>query len=293
MAICAYNEEANIGELLLALRQQDPDSALFDDIVVVSSGSTDGTDEIVQLVARSDSRVRLVREGERRGKLAAVNLALAAARNDFIALVDADCLPAPGTLERIRSRMLVPGIGGVGTRNVPVNAGESIAARAGAVLWELHHVVNLRAPVLGGDVIGFRRLFKTLPEEGAVNDDFLIETQLRTLGAEVVYEPEAIVHMRVPSRIGDLFRQRRRIHCGFFIERKSARRFKSTQQPLKTIRAALRLLFSRPTALPALLVLIVVDTVARVAGYWDAVCGKGARHQRWDPVLSTKRPLQP
>lgn len=267
---------------------------MFNELVVVSSGSTDHTDAIVEMIARSDARVRLLTEQERHGKIAAVNLALAEAKNDFIALVDADCLPGAETLPRVLKRVTEPGIGGVGTRNVPANPRGSLAARAGAAMWELHHLVNLRWPVLGGDVVGFRRLFKSLPTDAAVNDDFLIETELRARAYEIAYEPAAEVLMRVPTSLRELFRQRRRIHSGFLLERRLARRFKSTQQPIRVFLSAMKLVRSRPTHLLGLVPLLLVDSTARIVGYFDVFTGSAMRrHQSWTPAASTKQRISP
>jgi poly-beta-1,6-N-acetyl-D-glucosamine synthase len=245
----------------------------------------------VEHAARSDARIRLVREEERRGKVAAVNTALRLAGNEIVALVDADCQPAPGSLRLMLDRLEDRKVGGVGTRNVPSNADESMVARAAALMWELHHAVNQKAPVLGGDAIAFRRVFESLPEAASVNDDFLIETELRRRGLRVVYEPAAVTMMRVPTTAADFLVQRRRIHSGFLLERRASGRFKSTQQPLNVLKAAAGLIVRRPAALAALTLMLALDTLARAAGYLDVVRGRASRHARWQPAATTKQRL--
>ena len=117
--------------------------------------------------------------------MVAVNRVLREARGEVVFLVDADCLPARGAIGAIVARLEEPGVGGAGSRNVPVNSSAGGVARAGAVMWELHHYVCLEAPVLGGDIIAFRRGVPELPTEPGVNDDFLIETALRERGFRV------------------------------------------------------------------------------------------------------------
>jgi biofilm PGA synthesis N-glycosyltransferase PgaC len=72
--MAAANEAARIEGKLEALVQQDyPTDKLA--IIVVSDASTDGTDERVADRAARDSRIRLLRAPERRGKPTALNLA--------------------------------------------------------------------------------------------------------------------------------------------------------------------------------------------------------------------------
>ena len=174
--VCAYNEAANMGGLSRTLLTRDADT--FDELIVVSSGSTDGTDDIVRQFQESAPKLRLISETERTGKAHAVNLALDEARGDIIILIDADAVPAPGTLLRLIGACAEPGNGGAGSRNVVTNPAESWVARASTVLWELHHLVNLQTPVLGGDIVAFRRVAGLIPE-GTINDDYAIEAALR------------------------------------------------------------------------------------------------------------------
>ena len=58
VGIMAYNEEANIGQLLKALVTQRTSAVTLSEIVVVASGCTDGTQAIVKAWCRRDSRVR-------------------------------------------------------------------------------------------------------------------------------------------------------------------------------------------------------------------------------------------
>jgi glycosyltransferase involved in cell wall biosynthesis len=62
IGIPAYNEEKNIGRLLTAILNQKTYNVEIDQIVVVSSGSTDKTDTIVEDFTRKDSRIVLIRQ---------------------------------------------------------------------------------------------------------------------------------------------------------------------------------------------------------------------------------------
>jgi glycosyltransferase involved in cell wall biosynthesis len=87
--MAAYNAEPFIAEALdSALAQDWPADRL--EIVVVDDGSTDGTAAVVEgYVRRHPGRVRLIRQANG-GPCAATNTALAAARGEWLALLDAD-----------------------------------------------------------------------------------------------------------------------------------------------------------------------------------------------------------
>jgi glycosyltransferase involved in cell wall biosynthesis len=94
--IAAYNAEAHIEA---ACRSAIEQTYAPLELIVVDDGSTDDTSRIVEALAASDSRIRLIRQ-TRRGVAAARNRALSAATGEFIAALDADDLWAHTKVER-------------------------------------------------------------------------------------------------------------------------------------------------------------------------------------------------
>ena len=88
VGICAYNEEENIDRLLnnILCEQELPTDS---EVLVVSSGCTDDTDDVVKRYLKKDSRVRAFFENERRGKASAVNCILSNARGHAILFISA------------------------------------------------------------------------------------------------------------------------------------------------------------------------------------------------------------
>jgi glycosyltransferase involved in cell wall biosynthesis len=80
--ICAYNEADRIGDILRAVRGH-PDLA---EVIVVDDGSTDGT----ALAIAAFPEVRLVSLPRNGGKTIALGVGAAAARGDYLMLLDAD-----------------------------------------------------------------------------------------------------------------------------------------------------------------------------------------------------------
>lgn len=91
------NEARRIGPCLAGLARQ---GAEVGEIVVVDSGSTDGTRDIVALAARGDGRIRMVDDGPLPvgwvGKVWALERGLAEARSPWVLGVDADVEPRAG-----------------------------------------------------------------------------------------------------------------------------------------------------------------------------------------------------
>ena len=82
VGVMAYNEAENVALVLHDPCQQNQEHSEIKDILVVASGCTDGTEDIVRREQETDSRVRLIAEPVRSGKASAINTFLAATSED-------------------------------------------------------------------------------------------------------------------------------------------------------------------------------------------------------------------
>ncbi len=219
IGIMAYNEAANIGRLLEALRQQQTETVQIDEIVVVASGCTDGTEDIVRRHAAQDSRVHLLTQPKREGKASAVNLYLHYTKSEIIVLQSADTLPLAHTIEALVSPFANPAVGMVGGHPIPTNRQDTFMGFGIHLLWELHHWVSLERPKMG-ELIAFRNIFKQIPYDTAV-DEASIEPLIIGQGMQLRYAPEAIVRNKGPENVRDFIRQRRRIFAGHLYVRET------------------------------------------------------------------------
>jgi len=103
----AYNVAEFLPRCLEAILAQNPPA---DEILVIDDGSRDASAE----VATKYPRVTLIRHEINKGLAAARNTAMRAARNELVASLDADCVPAPDLLAQLTARPQDSSIVGVG-----------------------------------------------------------------------------------------------------------------------------------------------------------------------------------
>lgn len=212
IGVMAYNEEANIGRCLQSLIKQRTRQCKIDEIIVVASGCTDRTEEIVREFAQRDPRIKLLIEQLRAGKASAVNLFLGSASSDILVSVGADTILEEDTIEHLLQPFSDPEIGMTGGHPIPVNDPSTFMGFAAHLLWDMHHQIALRNPKMG-ELTAYRRVFHRIPFNSAV-DEANMEPLIRGQGYQLCYVPNAIVHNRGPETISDFLKQRRRIYAG-------------------------------------------------------------------------------
>lgn len=212
IGIMAYNEEQNIAQLLEAIQKQKLGTAKIHEIIVVASGCTDKTADIVADFSRNDSRTKLLVQEKREGKSSAINYYLKNAHGDIIILESADTIPEKDTMEKLILPFQDSAIGMTGAHPVPIDNPAGFMGFAVQLLWKLHHCIALKEPKMG-ETVAFRNIIKSIPENSAV-DEASIEAEITKNGYRTAYVPEAIIKNKGAETIADFIRQRRRIHSG-------------------------------------------------------------------------------
>lgn len=220
VGICAYNEEENIGNLLSNLQnQQVPKPFKIIEIIVVSSGSTDKTDEIVQKMAKKDARIKLIVERERKGKAHALNLLLKNAKGDILVVVSADTEPKKDALTRLL-KAIKNNVGGACAKTVPHYKNPTVLNVSYSFLWKVHNRMLLNETIngalshLGGDMWAIRKGIVTEIPSNIINDDAFIGITIRRKGWKIVFVPEAEVFIKAPHTPLEYINQRERILIG-------------------------------------------------------------------------------
>lgn len=211
--VCAYNEERNIIECLRSISAQVLKGKELVEVLVVSSGSTDRTDELVSAYAReTDPRVRLIRQERREGKNSAVNAFISEARGEVLFLANADNVMREDTFDLMAEHFLDPRMGMVGGHPIPVNDRGTFMGFAVHMLWDMHHRLSLIHPKVG-EIVAFRNTGLRIPT-GMGSDEDLIRREMENRGLRVLYEPSALVYNRGPTTVQDFLEQRTRVNIG-------------------------------------------------------------------------------
>jgi cellulose synthase/poly-beta-1,6-N-acetylglucosamine synthase-like glycosyltransferase len=214
LLVSAFNESQVIAaKLENALALEFPFDQL--EILVVSDGSDDGTDEIVQQF--SQSNVRLIRQHPRMGKTAGLNLGVPQAKGQILVFSDANALYQPDAIRHLVRHFSNPKVGYVvGNARYYEKGTESSSAESEGLYWKLETYLkkkeSLFGSVVGGDgaIYAIRRELYSplLPTD--IND-FLNPLQIIARGYTGVFEPAAVCYEEAAENFSQEYRRKVRI----------------------------------------------------------------------------------
>lgn len=285
IGVCAYNEENNIGNLLqnLITKQNLPKDSK---ILVVCSGCTDRTPEIVKNFKKVDKRIEPIIEKDRMGKAHALNKLFAIARRsaDVFVLTNADASPKHGSIMKLLSKLIRSNAGAVFAQPVPLNGFNGLSDRIVHVIWRLHHVISLlQKPKLSGELCAIHTCYLQDIPENVATDEPYIELTIRKRGSNILYVPEAIVYIRCPTNIVDLLKHRKRIWAGH-MQLQNATGFKVSTSSFMNILRSLSAL--KPHEILYVVLGGFFELIAYLAARFDF--SRNAVPYVWEPIKSTK-----
>ncbi|MFH1397305.1 MAG: glycosyltransferase [Candidatus Omnitrophota bacterium] len=193
--IPCFNAENYIKECLESIFMQ---SYPLDEVLIIDDGSTDNT---VSICSRFP--VKIINHEKNRGLAVVRNTAFRAARNEFVASLDADCKARPDWLERLMKHFSDQNIIGVGGKLI-----EKYNLRM-ADKWRAVHMSQswgdqiIENPgYLAGNNIVYRR--SAIFQVGLYNETYVrnyedidISKRLMSNGLKIIYSPDACVeHLR-------------------------------------------------------------------------------------------------
>jgi cellulose synthase/poly-beta-1,6-N-acetylglucosamine synthase-like glycosyltransferase len=214
--ISAFNEEREIGRTVQNKLTQDyPADRL--EVIVISDGSTDRTDSIVEEIARNaESRLRLLRQEPRQGKTMALNMAMKEASGEIVVFSDANSIYSADAIRHLVRSFADPSVGYVTGQMVYTNPdGSGIGEGSGAYIRyeNLLRVLETRlgsvVGVDGGIDAARRELY--VPMRADQLPDFVLPLNVVEQGRRVVYEPEAKVYEAALGAAADEYRMRVRV----------------------------------------------------------------------------------
>jgi cellulose synthase/poly-beta-1,6-N-acetylglucosamine synthase-like glycosyltransferase len=260
------------------------------EIIVVASGCTDQTEDVVRAYMTKDARVQLFTQEKREGKTSAINVFLRHARETICVLESGDTIPHEDAIENMVRMFHDPAVGMTGAHKVPVNTPDHIVGYLSHLRLKMEHQLCLEIPRLG-ELIAFRKVFDQIPPDVAMDEAF-VEALVIRRGLQVRYAPDAVVFNMGPETVQDFIKQRRRNHAGhlhlkakYGYEVSSMGSFRLIKLAVDEIWGALRLIW-------ILGVLASLEGYARMLGWWDYRIHKRT-HVIWDIAWTTKEVKRP
>jgi cellulose synthase/poly-beta-1,6-N-acetylglucosamine synthase-like glycosyltransferase len=286
IGIAAYNEENNIARLLDSIITQKLSQVTITEIFIISSGSTDKTNDITKKYVKRYKKIKLVPQKKRLGKASAVNLLLSRAKEKIIILISADVILKQGTLEKLVIPLQKKDVGIVGSHPVPLNDPKTFFGFSAHLMWNLHHWISLTSPKMG-ECIAFRKTFKQIHVLTAV-DEVNIESLIKGQGYKAIYEPKAIIYNKGPENLKEFITARRRIYVGHLSTMYEYSYEVSTIGGIKILlllgkhfQLSWRYIFWTP-------LVILLEMYSRLLGYMDYRLYKRS-HTIWEVTKSTKK----
>ena len=206
--IAAYNEERVIDwKIRNTLDLDYPADRL--EVIVACDGSDDRTASIA--ASYGDRGVICLHQPQRRGKTAALNRAVAAARGQVIVFSDANNEFSPDAIRKLVRHFTDPQVGGVcGAKRIKP-AEERESSMGDSLYWRYESAVKMAESRVwtisnaDGEIFAIRKeLYRTVPEH-IINDDAEITLNLVEQGRRIVYEPQARSYEYASLHIRDDF----------------------------------------------------------------------------------------
>jgi len=193
--LAAYNEERNLPDKLANLAALDYPADLLD-VIVVSDGSVDGTNKILD--AWDGPSRRSFKLPIRRGKAAALNVGAAEAKGEIIVFTDARQAIASDALKIIVENFADPCVGCVSGELMLRESPAARSAEGLGLYWRVEKNIRYWEGLVGSTVGATgalyavrRKLFLPIPQD-LILDDVYVPLQVVRQGQRVVFEPRAL-----------------------------------------------------------------------------------------------------
>lgn len=205
LIIATYNEESTLPSKLKNVLELNYPKELLE-LVIIDSGSTDNTSDVVEEFIRRNPSVKVVfiRESERLGKSHALNIAYPRASGTIKVISDSDALLERDAINRLVSNFYDDHIGAACGRQVLLNAGENPTTRAEKSYRNLYEILRKgesildSTPIFHGELSAYRScMIESLPENKSADDSRLANV-IRKKGFRSIYDSEAVFYEYAP-----------------------------------------------------------------------------------------------
>jgi cellulose synthase/poly-beta-1,6-N-acetylglucosamine synthase-like glycosyltransferase len=191
------------------------------DIILVSDGSTDGTDELLNPMRHP--RLTTIILNKHCGKAVAVNAGVAKATAEVILFVDIRPEIAPGAIQQLMSNFADPKVGCVaGELILRKESHDDATAAVSGLYWRYEKWIRTCESICGspvgvyGGFYAIRRDLAALQPAGMILDDMFQPLSIIRKGYRSVIDPHAYVYDTWPTRIEKEFHRKVRTLAGNF-----------------------------------------------------------------------------
>jgi len=222
VGIPTYNEGKIIGSCLATVLPQLKNDD--DQVIIVASGTTDNTIEVVKKWMQLDSRIMLIIESKRKGKASAINIINWVAKGDIVVQTDADVRLFEGAISNILKPFEDPQVGAVSGHPIPRIAKNNVFYEWTHMSYDKLHHIRLKEDEanifwhLSGYLLAWRS--GCLPEvpfcKGAV-DAWMGHLINENDGWIIRYAPDAKVLVTAPNNTKDFIAQKARVRAGYHL----------------------------------------------------------------------------
>jgi len=218
IVVAAFNEENNIAEKIENTLQQDyPQDRIVK--IWVNDSSTDRTMEILS----SYSNITLLNQPERKGKMAAINLAMKHVKTPITIFSDANAMLSKNAISKLVEPFANPKVGCVaGEKRIHLQWVENAAATGEGFYWKYESLIKKLESNCGstlsatGELYAIRtEIFKEV-ENDTILDDFAVSTLAIKNKYQIKYVSEANACERASANIIEEKKRKVRIAAGSF-----------------------------------------------------------------------------
>lgn len=185
------------------------------EVIFISDGCTDRTEEIVKGHESDTVRLLVLRRG---GKAAALNAGVAAARGEVLVFTDANVDLAPDALAVLARSFADPDVGAAsGRKKYVVRSGTDTTEKGENLYWRYDQWQKELESSIGsifaadGTLYAVRRSLYVPIADPAQADDIAISTRVVLQGYRLVFDRDAIAYEEAPVEGSDEFRRKVRV----------------------------------------------------------------------------------
>ncbi len=217
--MAAYNEERIIRQKIENdLKLNYPKEKL--EIIIVSDGSSDRTPDIVREYAAQG--IKGMHSAPRQGKTAALNRAIAEAKNEILIFSDANSMFETDAIKKLVRHFADPSIGGVCGRKSVLQNSDRKASGGDNLYWKYESTLKQAESDLGsiptadGEIFAMRKELYHPVDAKIINDDMAITFDILSQKKRVIYDKSAVTVEEASISLKDDFNVKSRMVYGGF-----------------------------------------------------------------------------